>query len=74
MTTAIVTILLFFVSFSQCSEKKQQTGLQDIRDTVRTMTDAEANKNKKAVIYGKLQKYTPGLGAKGRTICSGTGK
>lgn len=65
MTTAIVTVLLFFVSFSQCSQKKQQTGLQDIRDTVRTMTDAEANKNKKTVIYGKLQKYTPWTQGKG---------
>ena len=65
MTSAIISFLMFFYTISAAGGEKLHPLSADIRDTVRTIQQAEENKNKKAVIYGKLQKFTPWKEGKG---------
>lgn len=65
MTTAIITILLFFISIFIDSGSKTHAQTQEFRDTVRTIQQAEANKNRHVIIYAKVQKFTPWKEGKG---------
>lgn len=65
----ITAILTFFMLFSFNSGEKgsvsENLSFENYGDTVRTITEAEANKNKNAIIIGKLQKFTPWTSGKG---------
>ncbi len=63
MISLLVSIMLVFTSCTN-SASKQET-ITGYSDTCSSMTDAENLKNKKAVIFGRLQKFTPWLSGKG---------
>jgi hypothetical protein len=71
MITTILTFLTLF-SLNSCQKSSlsqsisyQNVSYQNYSDTVRTISEAEARKNKQAVLFGRIQKFTPWESGKG---------
>lgn len=64
MISLLISLMLVFTSCTNSAPKQFSQTVYN--DTCRSMTDAENLKNKKAVIFGKLKKFTPLKEGKGR--------
>ena len=63
MITLLISLMLVFTSCTYSAVKQVTQTVYN--DTCRSMADAQNLKNKDAVIYGKLQKFTPSEEGKG---------
>ncbi len=63
MISLLISLMLVFTSCTNSAPKQERKTVYN--DTCRSMNDAEKLKNKEAVIFGRLQKFSPWLSGKG---------